>query len=105
MIRSIHQSLRYLTTKVLNHDIDKMKIDVEEAIEVAIVGAGPTGVMLSIMLSKFGIKHMLIDKKVSPSNHPQAHFINNRSMEILQDWAPIAFKQDIIDAPDSNDWR
>ncbi|XP_068665588.1 uncharacterized protein [Aristolochia californica] len=51
---------------------------------VLIVGAGPIGLVLSILLTKLGIKCAVLEKNMSFSQHPQAHFINNRSMEIFR---------------------
>ncbi|RLN25622.1 putative polyketide hydroxylase [Panicum miliaceum] len=49
---------------------------------VLIVGAGPVGLVLSFLLTKFGIKCAVIEKNVEFTRHPRAHFINNRTMEI-----------------------
>ncbi|KAL0700050.1 hypothetical protein Bca4012_056172 [Brassica carinata] len=60
-------------------------INVEDAkLPVLIVGAGPVGLVLSILLTKLGVKCAVVDKATSFSKHPQAHFINNRSMEIFR---------------------
>lgn len=50
---------------------------------VLVVGAGPVGLVLSILLTKLGVKCAVIEKSTSFSQHPQAHFINNRSMELF----------------------
>ncbi|CAD6210922.1 unnamed protein product [Miscanthus lutarioriparius] len=51
---------------------------------VLIVGAGPVGLVLSFLLTKFGIKCTVIEKNVEFTRHPRAHFINNRTMEIFR---------------------
>jgi len=51
---------------------------------VAIVGAGPAGLTLSALLSKFGVPSILLERAPGLPTHPQAHFINLRSMEILR---------------------
>ncbi|KAL6840352.1 hypothetical protein ACP4OV_030162 [Aristida adscensionis] len=51
---------------------------------VLIVGAGPVGLVLSFLLTKFGIKCAVIEKSVEFTRHPRAHFINNRTMEIFR---------------------
>ncbi|CAO2172427.1 unnamed protein product [Urochloa humidicola] len=51
---------------------------------VLIVGAGPVGLVLSFLLTKFGIKCAVIEKNVEFTRHPRAHFINNRTMEIFR---------------------
>ncbi|KAG2431150.1 hypothetical protein HXX76_009680 [Chlamydomonas incerta] len=51
---------------------------------VVICGAGPTGLTLSLMLAKYGIRHMVLERGLGPTQHPQAHFINNRTMEVFR---------------------
>ncbi|KAB5545192.1 hypothetical protein DKX38_013304 [Salix brachista] len=73
----------------------------DSVLPVLIVGAGPVGLVLSILLTKLGesiiiiiiiynfnalisrIKCSVLEKSKSFSHHPQAHFINNRSMEVF----------------------
>ena len=54
------------------------------SVPVLIVGAGPTGLTLSALLSRFGIDHLVCERRARPTMHPQAHFVNNRSMEIFR---------------------
>ncbi|KAK9027800.1 hypothetical protein V6N11_067622 [Hibiscus sabdariffa] len=56
----------------------------DSLLPVLIVGAGPVGLVLSILLNKFGIKCTLLEKNKVFSQHPQAHFINNRTMEVFR---------------------
>ncbi|KAL3790414.1 hypothetical protein HJC23_013586 [Cyclotella cryptica] len=51
-----------------------------------IVGGGPTGLFLSALLSRHAVPHLVFDgRRVEElTRHPQAHFINLRSMEILR---------------------
>ncbi|KAK7312001.1 hypothetical protein RJT34_10527 [Clitoria ternatea] len=51
---------------------------------VLIIGAGPVGLVLSILLTKLGINCTVLERNRTFSKHPQAHFINNRSMEIFR---------------------
>ena len=73
---------------------------------MAIVGAGPTGLTLSILLSQLGVKHAIFDRAAGITQHPQArrqaqlttqiahahlgqaelqaHYINNRTMEVFR---------------------
>eukprot|EP00775_Hariotina_reticulata_P010552 gene10552-10712_t len=53
-------------------------------VPVVIVGAGPTGLLLSCLLSQYGIKHVVLEKAHQLTQHPQAHFINNRTMEVFR---------------------
>ncbi|KAG0583412.1 hypothetical protein KC19_3G134100 [Ceratodon purpureus] len=54
------------------------------ALPVLIVGAGPVGLTLSILLSQYGVASLVVDKRRRLSEHPQAHFLNNRTMEIFR---------------------
>ncbi|MCL7033717.1 hypothetical protein MKW94_010360 [Papaver nudicaule] len=56
----------------------------DEVLPVLIVGAGPVGLVLSILLTKLGVKCAVMEKSSNFSQHPQAHFINNRSMEVFR---------------------
>ena len=63
-------------------DDDVRSADV--AVPVLIVGAGPVGLTLSALLSRFGVDHLVCERRARPSTHPQAHFVNNRTMEIFR---------------------
>ncbi|XP_075656926.1 uncharacterized protein LOC142627034 isoform X1 [Castanea sativa] len=56
----------------------------DSVLPVLIVGAGPVGLVLSILLTKLGVKCAVLEKGKSFSKHPQAHFINNRTMEVFR---------------------
>jgi 2,4-dichlorophenol 6-monooxygenase len=73
--------------------------------DVAIVGAGPVGLFLSNLLKSYGVSHVLIDRKSSPVVHPQAHFFNSRSMELLQAHIPSAYAKMINIMAQSASWR
>lgn len=57
---------------------------IKNIIDVVIVGGGPVGLTCSALLSKHGIGHLLLEAREGLSKHPQAHFINHRSMEIFK---------------------
>jgi 2-polyprenyl-6-methoxyphenol hydroxylase-like FAD-dependent oxidoreductase len=50
---------------------------------VLIVGAGPTGLMLALCLSKQNIPFRIIDQKMGPSKHSKALGLQPRTLEIL----------------------
>lgn len=52
--------------------------------DVLIVGAGPTGLLGSILLSQLGIDHVVIDRKTAIHQAPAAHVINTRTLEIYR---------------------
>jgi len=53
--------------------------------QVLIVGGGGAGLTASMLLSKLGIKSMVVSALPSTSILPKAHVLNQRSMEILTD--------------------
>lgn len=52
--------------------------------EVAIVGAGPTGLSLALFLSRLGIRSTVFERRVDRSSAPRAHVINPRTLEIYR---------------------
>lgn len=72
---------------------------------VAIVGAGPAGLTLSALLSKFGVPSILLERAPALPTHPQAHFINLRSMEIMRH-AIGGLDRRVLDmCPPQEEWR
>lgn len=55
--------------------------------KIAIVGAGPCGMTLGLLLNKMGFKDFALFEAKSESqiinSHPAAHYLNSRSMEIF----------------------
>lgn len=75
---------RYLGSRRQLSITNTFQVEEDAKLPVLIVGAGPVGLVLSILLTKLGVKCALVDKATRFSKHPQAHFINNRSMEIFR---------------------
>ncbi len=71
---------------------------------VVVIGAGPVGLVASLLLSKYRIRHMLVEELNEPDDHPQAHFINCRSMEILRELDGLDQVIQSQSAP-ANEWR
>lgn len=55
-------------------------------IPILIVGAGPAGLTSAIVLSRFGIRTLLVERHPSTSVHPKATAISTRTMELFREW-------------------
>jgi 2-polyprenyl-6-methoxyphenol hydroxylase-like FAD-dependent oxidoreductase len=62
---------------------------------VVIIGGGPSGLLMSNLLSLYQVPSILLEAQTVESKfrHPQAHFLNTRTMEILQHWLPETYNQ------------
>lgn len=60
-----------------------------EELEVVIIGAGPTGLVLGIELARRGIKFKIFDKLPVPQNLSKALLIQARTLEIFQEYEII----------------
>ncbi len=96
---------------------NRSDLKLPESNKVVVVGAGPAGLVASLLLSKYQVPHLLVEQKAEPDDHPQAHFINCRSMEILRElhaldreiryqsapldeWRRFVYCTDLSDLPD-----
>ncbi len=53
-------------------------------LDVLIVGAGPTGMTLSLELSRYGVSHRLIEASTTRSDRSRALVVQSRTLELLQ---------------------
>jgi putative polyketide hydroxylase len=51
---------------------------------VLIVGGGPVGLACSLMLSRFGVPSLLVERHPSTSQHPKAMAVMLRTAELLR---------------------
>ncbi len=56
----------------------------EIEVAVLIVGGGPVGLTASLLLSDLGVDSLLVERNQTTSDHPKAHVINTRTMEIFR---------------------
>ncbi|MCZ0927985.1 FAD-dependent monooxygenase [Halomonas janggokensis] len=53
--------------------------------DVVIIGSGPAGSSAALMLSSYGIKNVIITKYRWLADSPRAHYVSQRTMEIVRD--------------------
>eukprot|EP00941_MAST-03F_sp_MAST-3F-sp1_P005794 g5794.t1 len=76
-------------------------------IDVLIVGAGPCGLVLQGLLesSISQLSVLVVDSASGPTEHPQAHFLHQRTMEILRSLNPNVEKYIKEEAAPIEEWR
>jgi 2-polyprenyl-6-methoxyphenol hydroxylase-like FAD-dependent oxidoreductase len=53
-------------------------------VKVLIVGGGPVALLLALLLNRFRVECVLVERNPTTHEHPRARLINARSMEILR---------------------
>lgn len=66
----------------------------EEQIPILIIGAGPTGLVLALALTKLGIKVRIIDKELDPGTTSRAIVVHARTLEFYQQ---LGIAQKVVD--------
>ena len=64
--------------------MDRQSRDTTVDVPVLIAGGGPTGLVASILLSRFGVPSLTVERHPGTTIYPRAIAINTRSMEILR---------------------
>jgi 2-polyprenyl-6-methoxyphenol hydroxylase-like FAD-dependent oxidoreductase len=74
---------------------------------VVIIGGGPSGLLMSNLLSLYQVPSILLEQQTVESKfrHPQAHFLNTRTMEILQHWMPDTYNEVRKAMPPVDHWN
>jgi 2-polyprenyl-6-methoxyphenol hydroxylase-like FAD-dependent oxidoreductase len=54
-------------------------------VDVLVVGAGPTGLMLAASLNRFGVRTRIVDRMIDRAHESRALVVHARSLEILRD--------------------
>src|SRR5210317_855922 len=52
--------------------------------DVVIVGAGTSGMVAALCLAKWNVKSIIVERNLGVNEHPKAHELNTRSIEILE---------------------
>jgi 2-polyprenyl-6-methoxyphenol hydroxylase-like FAD-dependent oxidoreductase len=54
--------------------------------DVAIIGAGPAGLTLGLCLARQGVRSVIVERRDALIDHPRAHYVNTRTMELFHLW-------------------
>ena len=76
-------------------------------VPIVIVGGGPSGLMMSNLLSSYSTPSVLLEAQTTESRfqHPQAHFLNTRTMEIMRHELPRLYDRVREAMTDIENWR
>lgn len=73
---------------------------------VVIAGGGPVGLAASALLARYGVPSVVLERAAGLPSHPQAHFLNCRTMELLHHAFPPQLGRDVgAMVPDRRFWR
>lgn len=53
---------------------------------IIVVGAGPVGMAFALLMARNGTPTIVLDRKPEIVDHPRAHYINTRTMELFRQW-------------------
>ena len=56
-----------------------------EMTDVAVVGAGPTGLTMAARLAQFGVAHVVVDAGAGPTSESRAALVHAATLEILDE--------------------
>src|ERR1700693_2069109 len=62
-----------------------MAMNETTAVDVLVVGAGPTGLMLASWLNSFGVRTRVVDRLIDRAHESRALVVHARSLEIFRD--------------------
>jgi 2,4-dichlorophenol 6-monooxygenase len=57
---------------------------IDAEVPVLIVGAGPAGLATALLLSRYGVPNMLVERHSGTAHTPRAHIVNQRTVEIFR---------------------
>jgi 2,4-dichlorophenol 6-monooxygenase len=65
---------------------------ITDSCDVIVIGAGPVGATAALLLASHGLRCVVVEARQEPQDHPAAHVLSTRSMEI---WREIGLERDI----------
>ena len=55
-------------------------------VPVCIIGCGPIGLTAALLLSRFGVRSLLLERRGSLNTHPRSRFVDTNTMELLREF-------------------
>src|SRR4029434_2647252 len=68
----------------MSHTVDVTQSGAVEPTEVMIVGAGPTGLVLALWLTRLGVQVRIVDKAAEPGTTSRALAVQARTLEFYR---------------------
>jgi 2-polyprenyl-6-methoxyphenol hydroxylase-like FAD-dependent oxidoreductase len=107
--RTTMGSTRTTTSKNANQEPAPDDDDFSSSSPILIVGGGPTGLFLALLLARYNVPSIVFEKLsiAERFQHPQAHFLNTRTMEILRSTvlSPDLYESVRSAMPDVYEWH
>jgi 2-polyprenyl-6-methoxyphenol hydroxylase-like FAD-dependent oxidoreductase len=97
-----HKATLSTTTTSLQHQ--QQHTQEKERTPVVIAGGGPVGLTTAIYLSNYGIPSIILERSPELTDHPRAHFINHRTMEVFRGMTGLSSQVEST-MPPLDQWR
>lgn len=70
-------------------------------VPVCIIGCGPIGLAGALLLSKFGVGSLIIERRGEVNTHPRSRFVDTNTMELMR---LLGVEQEVVDTGLGADW-
>ncbi|MGJ3190130.1 FAD-dependent monooxygenase [Paenarthrobacter sp. FR1] len=57
----------------------------KQSVDVVIIGAGPVGLSAAILLGRFGVDTLVVERRTERSRHPRSRAVSCRTMEVFRE--------------------
>lgn len=70
-------------------------------VPVCLIGCGPIGLTGALLLSRFGIKTLLVERRGQLNTHPRSRFVDTNTMELMRE---LGVEKEVEDTGLGPDW-